>query len=1092
MCTPTGGLINPAAFPVPTADPATLERQAGDLRRTGSTVAGLGSDIKGAWAGLSSCYSAPEAETLYAVVDPVATDGDKVETSFDKAATALETFAEAVRDIKGKWATLRTDSYAFLNSIDTSNDDWRKADNAWDRLWGNESEKVGEHQALLDRADALRREYEEAERACANAINAGIPGRTRFVAGDGDGQSAPGEFEHGYDGYLGDVAMAWGGPVETDHGWWVDASHAVGDFAVGIAQDVGGLTGMYSSEGWFQMSWGDAMWEYHEGNLQSLASLAGMYDSENDSWGWSGWDTVGNAWKDAAHAVVPWEEWGERPGYVIGTALLNIGATVGGAVLTATGVGAVVGVPLMAWRGSAMLNRMGGDGPSVPDVNVPDMSRINLGLPRFGNVALADLDIDLGQLREGSFSSSQLSQMQNLLSRFTGGGLLGGGGDTGGSGNGSGSGGDGAEGPNTQRAANHHGDGDGPTNTRPAVNPTTRQLDDGQELLEMLASRPDAAELGDLGRRVLGEQDGGADGSRPNRAGRSDLEGLDPSLEAVFNDMNAHASDYPAWEAGQTPDGRVPALVGGGNNDTLDARADAPRPRPDTVIGDRGAIDVAGLGGLGNRFDGDFGDRFDANSPQMRSDTPEVTNRSGNGGDPLDIDGNSRGGTDVLDRSGGGTGTSGEGGGDRPGIPGTPVFNGDGASGDRGGDNGGEDNGPTNAEEFRNHSWGDRNEPANQQRFLDDLRRLLNERQGDRKYNDFYREFYKENNGHRKRADTVVGAENWELPRISRADNGDWVPLKPAEAPDYLGDKTEIRLDDPEFMPERADNLSADETARIETEIARRERLRTELGGLDGLAEDRRAAIIKDIEAKKHLDAMEKLHGKFKEGGPNHPLVEQAKADYRKTHTDATDLSEEFGERTARIGARFEFNGDVIRDNDGNPLMRHEVDANGDTVYENGQPKLTELRPNLEGATEIAPSPFAPGNGNHQFDQIYRTVDGDIVIVEAKSSTRTDLGEREIKVPGEDPRLVSQGTRAYLEDILKKMGERGQIQGNRAEARLAEEIQDKLLQGRVVYSVFKGDPVDSYQQNEKGEREWTGESTANGYDHRIFDLSEKA
>ncbi|NYH53303.1 hypothetical protein HNR06_002892 [Nocardiopsis arvandica] len=58
-----------------------------------------------------------------------------------------------------------------------------------------------------------------------------------------------------------------------------------------------------------------------------------MYDSENDSWGWSGWDNVGNAWKDAAHAVVPWEEWGDRPGYVIGTALLNIGATVGGAVI---------------------------------------------------------------------------------------------------------------------------------------------------------------------------------------------------------------------------------------------------------------------------------------------------------------------------------------------------------------------------------------------------------------------------------------------------------------------------------------------------------------------------------------------------------------------------------------------------------------------------------------------------------------------------------------------------------------------------------------------------------------------------------------
>ncbi|WP_231391563.1 DNA/RNA non-specific endonuclease [Nocardiopsis sp. CNS-639] len=698
MCTPTGGLINPAAFPIPTASPATLERQAGDLRREGANVAGIGGDIKSAWAGLSSCYSAPEAETLYAVVDPVATDGDKVETSFDKAASALETFAEAVRDIKGKWATLKTDSYAFLNSIE-GDDDWREADGFIDSLLGRESEKVEEHQALLDRADALRREYEEAERACANAINADIPDRTNFVAGDGDGESAPGEFEHGYDGYLGDVAMAWGGPMETDHGWWVDAGSAVGDFFVGIAEDVGGITGMYSSEGWFEMSWGDAMWEYHEGNLQSLASLAGMYDSESDSWGWSGWDTVGNAWKDAAHAVVPWEEWSERPGYVIGTALLNIGATVGGAALTATGVGAVVGVPLMAWRGSAMLNRMGGDGPSVPDVDVPDMSRINLSLPRFGNVSLADLRIDLGQLREGAFSTSRLSEMQNLLSRFTGGGFFGGGDNPGGNGSGGDGNGNGSEGSNSQRVANHHGDEEGgPADTRPAVDPTTRELDDSRELLELLTSRPDSAELGDLGRRVLGGEGGDSDAPRPNRSGQSDLEelGLDPSLEAVFSDMNAHASDYPAWEARQSPDGpesgRVPALVGGGNNDTFEGSQDVPNP----PSYDR--VDLTGTGGDGpHRFpddhrDADFGD----DGPQMRDRTPTVTNSTGgNGSDPLDTGGNSHRGTDVLDGSGDGggnthsTGGSGRGPGDtRPGSAGGDILGG------RGGQNDGPENTP--------------------------------------------------------------------------------------------------------------------------------------------------------------------------------------------------------------------------------------------------------------------------------------------------------------------------------------------------------------------------------------------------------------
>ncbi|NYH53299.1 hypothetical protein HNR06_002888 [Nocardiopsis arvandica] len=236
---------------------------------------------------------------------------------------------------------------------------------------------------------------------------------------------------------------------------------------------------------------------------------------------------------------------------------------------------------------------------------------------------------------------------------------------------------------------------------------------------------------------------------------------------------------------------------------------------------------------------------------------------------------------------------------------------------------------------------------------------------------------------------------------------------------------------------------------------------------------------------------MEKLHGRFKENGPNHPLVEAAEQDYRRTHTDATDLSEDFGEETARIGARFEFNGDVIRDNDGNPRMRHEVDADGETVYENGKPKLTELRPNLEGATEIPPSRSAPKNGNDQFDQIYRTVDGDIAIVEAKSSTRTDRGEREVKPPGRDPRLVSQGTRAYLGDILRAMEDRGKKPGNIQERLLSQETRDKLRQNRVTCAVFKGNPVDTYMKDANGDRQWTGDPTANGYDHRIFDLSEK-
>ncbi|XKK42154.1 hypothetical protein HFP72_20135 [Nocardiopsis sp. ARC36] len=1078
MCTPTGGLINPSMFPVPTADPAELETLAGQLRTAGTTVSGIGADIKSAWSDLSGCYTAPESETLLIAVDSVATDGDSVETSTGKAATALETFAEAVRDIKGRWATLTTDSNAFLNSIDTSNDDWKQADGFWNRLVGNESEKVGEHQALLDRADALRQEYEQAERDCANAINADIPGRTNFVSANADG-SPPGanEYQHGFDGYLGDVDMAWGGSQETDHGWWVDAGSAVKDFGVGIAEDVGGFVGIHNSDGWFQGNWGDNLWEYHEGNLQSAASLVGMYDAENDSWGFQGWERTGEiaggAWKDAAHAVVPWEEWGERPGYVIGTALLNIGATVGGVALSATGVGAVVGAPLLAWRGSAMLNRMGGDGPGVntPDVPEFDVNNLNLGIPnRFGGSGSPTFDFDMSDLDTSSFSPSQLGEMRAALDRINGGST----GNTDPVPDGT---------PDNRRVTpvNNNGD-DGADTDNPPRNrdATADQLQATDDFLDIV----DNPENADFGREVtqrnqaeLDEADRNAE-TGPNRGGSWEGDDI--------------GSDRPDLEGDPA---RVPVAP---NGDTMEAQ------------GSRGtsAEDVYRITGTGPQ---DFDSRVDTgNGDETQHRTPTVTNSVDNGngsgnGTPGNGDTGNTG--PVSNDSSGGEGGSGS---SRPGIPGSPGFPGgadggsgggsdpdgpDGSQGDGDGDGDGSGDGgrppsPTTLEEFQRHTWGDKDDPANQQAFRDDLRRLLNEDQDGRAYNDFFREYYRRGDGNRLSVETTIGPDEWQLPQISRADsNSDWVPLEAAEPPRYLGEKTELRLDGDEF---RRTDLAPEE-------LARRNQLRNELGGLDHLAHDRRVSINASMRARDHLAAMEELHGEYKDKGPNHPLVEEAKQKYRDAQKYATGVAEDFGEEVARIGARHEFDGSTIRDGNGDPVMRHVVDEDGDTVYgDDGKPQLTELRPNLDGAEEISPSPFAPGNGNDQFDQVYRTVDGDIVIVEAKSSTKTDLGERNVTPADGDPRRVSQGTRAYLEDILQAMENRG-VGENAAEADLADEIRTKLEQGRVTYAVFKGDPVDVYSQGPDGRpvtgadgrKVWTGDSHANGYDHQIFDISEK-
>ncbi|MEU0239514.1 ADP-ribosyltransferase [Nocardiopsis sp. NPDC006198] len=420
MCTPAGGVINPDAFPIPALMPARLEYRAGRLRANAALVAGSGHDITGAWSGLSACYTAPEAETLFAVVGPVAVDGDSVSDGMDRAATALEVFAEEVRGIKERWAALTSDANAFLASIE-GDDDWRKADTFSGEWWsGDESPKVAEHQALLDRADALRLEYEAAEVECANAVNAGLPVRTNFVHADSGTEPAVRQYAHGYNEYLGDMDMPWGGSMETDHAWFVDVGHSVSDFAVGALEDLGGALGAHSSEGWFEMNMGDALVEYHGESLTTLGAMAGLYDPATGEWGEVSWETFGNTWTEVAHSVVPWREWDDRPGYVIGTAVLNIGSMVAGAALTATGVGAVVGVPLLLWRGSAILNKV--DLPDMPDAdgagNGIDVElRLNLPFSGGNGPTLASFHLDLPDLR-GSLNPSETAELQDALNRL--------------------------------------------------------------------------------------------------------------------------------------------------------------------------------------------------------------------------------------------------------------------------------------------------------------------------------------------------------------------------------------------------------------------------------------------------------------------------------------------------------------------------------------------------------------------------------------------------------------------------------------------------------------------------------------------------
>ncbi|WP_434594003.1 hypothetical protein [Streptomyces sp. A5-4] len=126
--------------------------------------------------------------------------------------------------------------------------------------------------------------------------------------------------------------------------------------------------------------------------------------------------------------------------------------------------------------------------------------------------------------------------------------------------------------------------------------------------------------------------------------------------------------------------------------------------------------------------------------------------------------------------------------------------------------------------------------------------------------------------------------------------------------------------------------------------------------------------------------------------------------------------------------------------------MTKDTEAYGEAVAEHHV--IPEHYPNATRETLAGPK-----NGNDQFDQLWRREDGGYVVVEAKSSVRTELGKRNLP----DGFSARQGSKEYFLDILNEMRERG-LNGNANETRLYNELLDALEDGKVDYILVKGKP----------------------------------
>ena len=171
-------VIDTSTLPGDDMNPETIDAAARSIRGVGTNVSHHGSTVLTAWQKISGSYHAPEESTLFTAMKPVKTDAETFGTDVGKAATALETFAEAVRTIKTAVAGIRTRVETFENKI--AADGTVQPKGGYNPYaggyklpiqWNEDSGMVDEHNALVKEINGQIDAMLAAEIACANAIN---------------------------------------------------------------------------------------------------------------------------------------------------------------------------------------------------------------------------------------------------------------------------------------------------------------------------------------------------------------------------------------------------------------------------------------------------------------------------------------------------------------------------------------------------------------------------------------------------------------------------------------------------------------------------------------------------------------------------------------------------------------------------------------------------------------------------------------------------------------------------------------------------------------------------------------------------------
>ncbi|WP_444962350.1 hypothetical protein [Nocardiopsis sp. M1B1] len=430
-------LIVPDAIPIPGTSVEILQAAVSAMRTAAGEVAEGGEGIESTWQGLQPHYTAPESETLFAAMGPVAAKGGTILDDVTTVASALDTFADAAQTAKTTLNTLKDEATTFAEEM------------RGDENWSSNPLDYAENRRLKLQVNGVWATFQEAERTCANAISAVSGSGNSYVAASGEAPGA-GEIVYGLDpDDVPDVAYDltsladWQRAMEdTWHqleysekpwpaDWATDAFMAQWDnFGPGMLWDVGvgavAWTGLWREGSGWANSVGEATDNFFTNKretIEGLGSLTGLYGEDGwmnpfDSGERSGetWRAnAGAAWTEVVHDIVPWREWEDRPAYTVYT-----GA--GNAAL------AVVSLPA---RGGTILANLSRGGSGLPDLDPVDRPEVvwepgAAARPGFSlSQTFSDISGNFSDTTEGF--GAGFGDLSAMIDRFSAGGPVGGG-----------------------------------------------------------------------------------------------------------------------------------------------------------------------------------------------------------------------------------------------------------------------------------------------------------------------------------------------------------------------------------------------------------------------------------------------------------------------------------------------------------------------------------------------------------------------------------------------------------------------------------------------------------------------------------------